>query len=61
MVKKEIKVGEKVYAKWPGSVKYYEAIVDEVLDDEFVVSFIEGSLTATLDKRHVYVSYLCQQ
>lgn len=58
MKRKNCKVGEKVYAKWPGSAKYYEAVVDEALDGEFVVSFSEGSLTATIDERNVYVSKL---
>lgn len=58
MVGKDFKVGEKIYAKWPGSNKYYEAVVDEVKDGEYVVSFVEGSLSATLEERHVYVSYL---
>lgn len=52
-----MKAGEKVFAKWPGSTKYYEAVIDEVLDGEYVVSFSEGSLTANIEERHVYVSF----
>lgn len=56
MSKKDFKAGEKVFAKWPGSTKYYEAVIDAVSDGEYVVSFSEGSLTAAIEQRHVFVS-----
>lgn len=59
MVKKGLKVGEKIYAKWPGSSKFYEAIIDEILEDKFIVTFSEGSMTTAVEDRHVYVSFCC--
>jgi hypothetical protein len=52
-------VGDTVYAKWPGSRKYYEAVIKEYLDSDdqlLRVHFKEGSLTAVVDARDVFVS-----
>lgn len=50
-------VGETVFAKWPGSPKYFEATVDEILDSEYRVTFKDGTSTE-VDKTDVYVSIL---
>lgn len=46
-----------MFAKWPGSPKYFEATVDEILDSEYRVTFKDGTSTE-VDKTDVYVSIL---
>lgn len=56
MVKKYFSVGESVWALWPGSKKYYEATVIAVRESGVEVDFKDGSFSAEVPFRQVYVS-----
>lgn len=57
MAQRDIKLGTKVMAKWPGSDKYFEATILEQSRTKFRVNFTDsdGYETQVL-KQHVYVS-----
>lgn len=55
--RKQFSVGSTVFAKWPGSGKYFEATVDEVLDFEYKVTFKDGT-SMGIEQTDVYVSIL---
>ena len=57
MAHRALEVGSEVMAKWPGSDRYFEAIVQEEMRGTFVVLFTDGGgYEAKVPKGHVYVS-----
>ena len=52
---KAIKVDDIVYAKWPGSTKYFKAIVTAIEDGQYDVKFESDDSNETVSRKHLMV------
>ena len=53
---KPIAVGETVWAKWPGSIRYFKATVKVLVNNKFKVAFDVNGHEAVVERKHINVS-----